>query len=83
MKNYEKNITSPYLMYLDTSNLYGWGISQKLPVNGFKWIKKLSKFNEDFIKNYYKNSNKRYILEVDVQYPKYLLNLHGDFSIFS
>ena len=29
-----------YLMYLDANNLYGWGMSQKLPANGFKWIKK-------------------------------------------
>ena len=39
-------------MYLDADNLYGWVMSQKLPVDGFKWIKKLSEFNEDFIKNY-------------------------------
>ena len=38
-KNYYKNITSWYLMYLDASNLYGRGMSQKLPVNSFKWIK--------------------------------------------
>ena len=25
-------------MYLDASNLYGWAMSQKLPVDGFKWI---------------------------------------------
>ena len=58
MKNYDKNITSSYLMYLDANNLYGWGMSQKLPVNGFKWIKKLSKFNENLIKNYNENSNR-------------------------
>ena len=69
MKHYDKNIVSSYLMYLDGNNLYGWEMSQKLPVNGFKWIKKLSKFNEDFIKNYDENSNKGYILEVDVEYP--------------
>ena len=34
---------------------------KKLPVNGFKWIKKLSKFDEDFIKNYDENNNKGYI----------------------
>ena len=40
MKNYNKNIESSYVEYLDANNLYGWEMSQKLPVNDFKWIKK-------------------------------------------
>ena len=78
MKNYNKDIKSSYLVYLDANNLYGRGMSQKLPVNGFKWIKKLSKFNKNFIKNYDENSNKGCILEVDVKYPKKNFNLHGN-----
>ena len=35
MKNYDKNIESSYLMYVDASNLYVWAMSQKVPVNGF------------------------------------------------
>ena len=63
--------------------MFGWGISRKLPVNDFKWVKKLPKFNEristeEFIKNYDENSNRRYILQVDVEYPKNLFNLHKD-----
>ena len=58
MKNYNKNIESSYLIYLDANNLYGWAMSQKLPVNGFKWVNDLSRFNEDFIKNYNENSDK-------------------------
>ena len=51
MKNYNKNIESSYIEYLDANNLYGWAMSQKLPLKGFKWVKqKTSKFNEDFIK---------------------------------
>ena len=80
MKIYYKNIISPYLMYLDAKNMYGWAKSQKLPVNGFKWIKDLFHFNEDFLKNYDENSNKGYFLEVDVEYPKKLFNSHKDFS---
>ena len=45
MNNYDKNIESSYLLYLNASNVYGWAMSQKLPFNGFKWMKKLSKFN--------------------------------------
>ena len=51
---------------------------QKFPVNGFKWVKKLSKFDEDFIKDYNENSNKGYILEVNCEYLKNLFNLHRD-----
>ena len=40
MKNYDKNIISSYLMYLDAKNLYRWAMSQKLPANGFKWVEK-------------------------------------------
>ena len=50
MKNYDKNIESSYLIYLDANNLYGWAMSQKLPVKGFQWVEDLSQFNEDFIK---------------------------------
>ena len=55
-------------------------MSQKLPVNGFKWAKQkqLSKFSEDFIKNFDENSNEGYFLEVDIDYWKELFNLHKD-----
>ena len=39
MKNYDKNKKSSYIQYFDASNLYGWEVSQKLPVDGFKWKK--------------------------------------------
>ena len=52
-------------------------MSEPLPVDGFDWINDLSKIDEDFIKNYDKNSDKGYILEVDVKYPKNLHDLHS------
>ena len=53
-------------------------MSQKLPVNGFKFVKNVSKIDEDFIKNYDEDSDKGYILEVDVECPKNLHVLHSD-----
>ena len=43
---------SSYIQYRDVNNLYEWAMSQKLPVNRFKWIKETSQFNEDVLKNY-------------------------------
>ena len=60
MKNYKNNKESSYIQYLDANNLYGWAMSKKLPVNGFKWLDKNKTaepsakhiINEEFIKNY-------------------------------
>ena len=38
MNDYDKNKESLYLKYLDVNNLFGWAISQKLPVSSFEWI---------------------------------------------
>ena len=78
MENYGKDIISSYLMHLDANNLYGWAMSQKLPVNSFKWVKNVSRFNEVFIRNYDENSDKGYLLEVDIDYSKKLFDLHKD-----
>ena len=66
------------------NNLYGWAMSQKISVNDFKWIKKeeLSKFKEDFIKNYDENGKKGYFLEVDIDYLKELFNLHKIYHFY-
>ena len=71
---------SSYLEYLDANNLYGWAMSKKLPVRNFKWIEKdgISKFHEKFITKYDENSDKCYILEVDVEYPINIRMLHSD-----
>ena len=78
MENYDKNEESSYIQYLDANNLYGLAMSQKLPVNNFKWVKDTSKINEEFIKNYNENNQKGYILEVDVKYSKKLHDSHSD-----
>ena len=84
MKIYNNNEESSYIQYLDANNLYGWAMSKKLPVNGFKWIETgESIINEDFIKNYDENNDKGYIFEVDIKYPKRLHKLHSDLPFLS
>ena len=51
IKNYDKNKESSYIQYLDANSLYGWEMSQKLPVDGFKWKNNMLKFNEYLKKN--------------------------------
>ena len=60
MKDHDQNKESSYLMYWDFKNLYGWEMSQKLPVDSFKWRKDLFRFNEEFIENYDEDSDKGY-----------------------
>ena len=34
------------------NNIYGWTTSKNMPVNGFKWVKEVSEFDENFIRSY-------------------------------
>ena len=45
-------ILSKYKCKWSINNQYRWAMSQKLPVNGFKWVENASQFNEDFIRTY-------------------------------
>ena len=79
MKNYDKSKESSYIQYLDANNLYGAAMSEKLLINGFKWVNDISRIDKKFVKSYdKKNSDKGYILEVDVDYPSKLHRLHSD-----
>ena len=53
-------------MYLDAKNLYELAMSQKLPVSGFKWVKKLSRFNEIFIRNYDENIDEKLLILMNI-----------------
>ena len=63
MKKYDKNKESSYIQYLDANNLFGWAMSQKLPVNGFKWIKNVTEIDKKFIKNFDEDSDKDIFLK--------------------
>ena len=70
-------------MCRNVDNLYGWSMSQILPVNVFIWIKNTSSFDKDFINKYYENSDNWYFLEVDFCYPEQLERLHNDFPVLT
>ena len=53
-------------------------MSQKLPVNDFKWVEETSQFNEDFIKMYNQDSDIGYFIEADVLYPEKLHEVYND-----
>ena len=79
MKGFNKNKPSKYLMYLDANNLYGCAMSEKLPTCGFKWL------TDKEINNLYNNQVVQVfektpcILEVDLEYPEKLHDLHNDY----
>ena len=77
MKDYDKKMKSSYIQSLDANNLYGKAMTEKLPVKGFRRMGDISKIDQDFVEDYDKNNNKGYILDVDVDYPNKLQNLHS------
>ena len=78
MKDYDKIKESSSVQYWDVNKLYGWTMSQKLPVNNFEWIKDTSQFNENFRKNYNEESDEGCFLEADAQYLEKVHELHND-----
>ena len=60
------------------NNLYDWAMSEYLPYGGFKWLKNIDKFDIMSISD---KSPIGYILEVDLEYPDELLELHNDFPL--
>ena len=81
MKCFNKNKLATFLLYLDANNLYGCAMSEMLPTGGFKWL------TDKEINNLYNNQIVQVwektpcILEVDLQYPKELHDLHNDYPL--
>ena len=78
MKDYDKNKESSHLKYWEVNNLYEWAVSQKFPVNGFKWVENTSQFDEDIGKSFNEESDERYSFEVDIEYSEELHEVNND-----
>ena len=69
-----------YLMYYDANNLYGWAMNQPLPYSGFKWCNLTESIRQNG--ELKRPKGKGWILEVDLEYPKHLLQkLHNGYPL--
>ena len=80
LPNYRQDEESKYIIYLDANNLYGWAMSQPLPKDSFAWLTE-DEFDGLDISNVSDDSDIGYILEVDLEYPSELHDLHSDFPL--
>ena len=71
---FDPNEKTNYLQYLDANNLDGWAMSQPLSTGRFFWVD----IKPDKISKLAKRKSKRYLLEVDICYPKELHDCHND-----
>ena len=80
MKEYDGKAPSKYIMYLDANNLCGWAMSQYLPTGNFRWMtdKEIRKID---LGKYKADGKKGLILEVDLEYPQELHDLHNDYPV--
>jgi len=70
--DYDSSKPSKYIQYFDANNLYGWAMSKPLPIHGFKWM------NGEELEDW---KNFSCILEVDLEYPESLHDLHNDYPL--
>ena len=80
MKDYNEKAPSKYIMYLDANNLYGWAISQYLPTGNFKWMSD-KEIKQIDLGKYKADRKKGLILEIDLEYPQELHDLHNDYPV--
>ena len=80
MDNYDQDLVSKYIMYLDANNLYGWSMIQHLPVGNYKF-EEVDRFDSGFISYLSDESKVGYILDVDLEYPDELHKLHNDYPL--
>ena len=80
-EGFNKNKPSKYFMYLDANNLYGCAMSMKLPTHGFKWLTggEMENLYENLVLQVWNKTP--CILEVDLQYPEKMHNLHNDYPL--
>ena len=77
LKSYNPKQDPKHIINLDANNLYGYAMSKFLPASGFKWIDP----KESALFKYTSYSSKECVLEVDLEQPKALHELHNDYAL--
>ena len=82
LPDYNPELEYSYLIYQDANNLYGWAMCKRLPTGNFKWLNNLPETSEEiesFLNKYTEDGDRGIILEVDLEYPKELHDLHNEY----
>ena len=79
-KRYSKASKNKHILYLDMNNLYGHAMNQYLPYANFELVKNIDKIKQKLM-NIKSNSSTGYILEVDLEYPQELHDIHNDYPL--
>ena len=80
IEGYDSSKPNTHILYLDANNLYGWAMSQPLPTGGFQWVDDCDRLTET-ITEHPADSHEGYILEVDLEYPEELHNVHNAYPL--
>ena len=78
MNDYDPEKPSVFINYLDMNNLYGWAMSEYLPYGQFEWLENVHEFDVNSVNE---KSEMGYFLEVDLEYPNKLHELHNDYPL--
>ena len=69
-----------YIIYLDANNLYGWAMSQPLPIGGYTWLTPAAFSTIDWL-NQKVDQDYGYVIECDLDYPDHLHESHNDYPL--
>ena len=78
IENYNAQEESKYIAYFDINNLYGWSQCQSMPYSDFKWVEAASYVLPSYAELCSNTLNKGHILEVGLEYPKELHDVHNE-----
>ena len=74
-EDFDPTKPSKFITYLDANNLYGWAMSEKMPYEDFKWVEDIP------LEKMLSDGDLGYVLEVDLEYPSELHDLHNDYPL--